>query len=49
MPRRCGEGAGGNAAQTADHNRCGTSSDLDTSTRIDTSRRLDIENSPSLL
>ncbi|THA81235.1 hypothetical protein [Streptomyces sp. A0592] len=50
-----GDAAGGNAAQTADRNRCGSSSDLDTSTRIDTSqridnsRRLDIENSPTLL
>ncbi|MET9567586.1 hypothetical protein ABZY34_00270 [Streptomyces virginiae] len=50
-----GDAAGGDAAQAADHNRCGSSADLDASTRIDTSRRVDnsrrvdIENSPGLL
>ncbi|MET9567587.1 hypothetical protein ABZY34_00275 [Streptomyces virginiae] len=50
-----GTALGGDAAQSASHNRCGESSDVDASTRIDNSQRIDnshrlsFKNSPSLL
>ncbi|MET9962820.1 hypothetical protein ABZ128_27770 [Streptomyces sp. NPDC006326] len=50
-----GTALGGDAAQSASHNRCGESSDVDASTRIDNSQRIDnsrslsLDNSPSLL
>ncbi|MFE5621028.1 hypothetical protein ACFQ8S_03055 [Streptomyces virginiae] len=50
-----GTALGGDAAQSANHNRCGESTDVDASTRIDNSQRIDnsrrlsFKNSPSLL